>query len=603
MSFLKHDSKRDHLTFTTRQRLMMPHSFWKNLIFLIFTIVFYLFLLLYIKPVDGINDDWGMYSTLSGAYLGYPDAHVLFFLYPLSWLLCRLYLINSSVPWFGFFQHGIHILCIYLIYHRTLQIWKKHTDSDRILFPALSVLGTLYFIVDLNVISEAQYTTTAGFAVATALFWFITTKSDDSFFSFLKGNIPTLLLAWLTFCIRRNVLYMILPIAGMIWLAKWLLSNQRFCKEYLLKLFSLAFILCLGMGILYGANALAYSSDEWSDFAKINYYRERVSDFCTWPAYEECADRLAALDIDRETYSYMQNGAPYIGYGMDVDDWRQMHQIAKDCYNARIPKSALFKKILTDGLNVFLYQSGMQPLNLCVAVFFLVTLFLIFYRRNSVALAVYLFYLAGRSVTWGYLLYGARFPKRIIQPLIEVDFLFLLGIILAFNLLAITNKKVHTLLLTCVTLVSAFSVYSTKTDIDNSYHIHQEVWEDLKEYCQSRPDNFYIWTYGSDTLENYCESPFDTTADTYQNFFYTNWGVVCNPNSRIKLAKHNIEDFGEDLVKNRSVYFIFREGLYHDENPTIMYLRHTYHVRCEKTESFLAGGTTYEVYQFTEYTD
>lgn len=603
MSFFKHDPKLDHLTFSARHRRTTLPSFGEKLIFLIFTVVFYLFLLFYIKPVDGINDDWGMYSMLSGAYLGYPDAHVLFFLYPLSWLLCRLYMINSSIPWFGLFQHGIHILCIYLIYHRTLQLWKKHAGSDRILLPALSVLGVLFFIVDLNVISETQYTTTAGFSVATALFWFITTKSDEGFFSFLKGNIPTLLLAWLTFCIRRNVLYMMLPIAGMIWLAKWLLSNRRFCKDYLLKLFSLAFILCLGTGILYGANAIAYSSDEWSDFIKINYYRERVSDFYTWPAYEECADRLAALDIDQETYTDMKSGAPYIGYGMDVKDWEQMYRIAGDCYHARISMPSQIKKIVTDSLHVFLYQDGMQPLNLCVAILFAVTLFLIFYRRNSIALAVYLFYLAGRLVTWGYLLYGSRFPKRIIQPLITADFLVLLGIILAFNLLTITSRKMCTLSLICVTLVSFFSIYSTKTDIDVSYHIHQEVWEDLKEYCQSRPDNFYIWTYGSDTLDNYCESPFDTTADTYQNFFYTNWGVVCNPNSRTKLAKHDIEDFGEDLVKNPNVYFIFREGSYHDENPTIMYLRHTYHVRCEKTESFLAGGTTYEVYQFTAYTD
>lgn len=603
MSFSKYHSKLNHLTFTAKKRRLPARSFSEKLIFLIFVTIFYLFLLLYIKPVDGINDDWGMYSMLSGAYLGYPDAHVLFFLYPLSWVLCRLYQINSSIPWFGLFQHGIHIVCIYLIYHRTLQLWKKHSGSDLILLPALSVLATLFFLADLNVISEVQYTTTAGFSVATALFWFVTTKSDDGFLAFIKGNIPTLLLAWLTFCLRQNVLYMMLPIAGMIWLAKWLLSNQRFYKDYFCKLFALAFILCIGIGILYGANVLAYSSDEWSEFTKINYYRERVSDFYTWPAYEECAAELAALDIDQETYTYMQSGAPYIGYGMNVEDWKEIYRIAKDAYRTRNSIPTQFKKIMTDGLNVFLYQNGMQPFNLCVAVFFLITLFLIFYRRNAVALAVYLFYLAGRSFTWGYLLYGARFPKRIIQPLIAADFMILLGIILAFNLFTVKSKKSLSLLFACVTVVSVFSVYSTKKDIDDSYHIHQAVWEDLKEYCQNRPDNFYIWTYGSDTLENYCESPFDTTADTYQNFFYTNWGVVCNPNSRLKLAKHGIEDFGEDLVTNKNVYFIFREGLYHNENPTIMYFRHTYDVRCELTDTFSAGGNTYEVYQFTGYID
>ena len=49
---------------------------WR-LFFVAFLILFYGIEVLWIGPVDGINDDWGMYSTLSGAYLGYPDAHVL----------------------------------------------------------------------------------------------------------------------------------------------------------------------------------------------------------------------------------------------------------------------------------------------------------------------------------------------------------------------------------------------------------------------------------------------------------------------------------------------------------------------------------------------
>ena len=59
-----------------------------RILFLALLFLFYIFEILFIRPVDGINDDWGMYSTLSGAYTGQPDAHVLVFLYPLSWLLC-----------------------------------------------------------------------------------------------------------------------------------------------------------------------------------------------------------------------------------------------------------------------------------------------------------------------------------------------------------------------------------------------------------------------------------------------------------------------------------------------------------------------------------
>lgn len=587
-----------HLSFSAKKPSARFRFHADKLIFFLFLGAFYLFLLLFIRPVDGINDDWGMYSTLSGAYLGYPDAHVLFFLYPLSWLLCELYKINSAIPWFGLFQHSVHICCIWLVYNKTLQLWKKkHPESENLLFPALSVLGILFFLVDLNVLSEAQYTTTAGFAAATALFNFITTKSDEGTLAFLKGNIPTLLLAWLAFSMRQNVLYMMLPIAGMLWLAKWLLSNQRSYGDYILKLFSFVLILAAGMGLLYGLHAAAYSEKEWADFIKINHYRERVGDFYTWPEYEECAGEAAALGLDEESYSYIRNGAPYIGYQLSLTDWEELHRIAKDCYQARTSVSSRLKNVLSGFLSVFLYQNGMQPLNLCIAFLLLLTFLLILYRRNTVALAVYIFYLAGRAVTWSYILYEGRFPKRIIQPLFAADFMVLSGILLAFNLIRIYRKKTWTICLSCIALLSVLSVYCTKTDIDASYHVNQSTWEGLKAYCYSHPDSFYIWSGGSNTLDNYCESPFSGTLDTYQNFFYTNWGVVCNPNSRTKLAKHEIENFGADLVANQNVYFIFEEGLYYREHPVTMYFRHTYDVDCEMVDSFTAGERRYEVYQ------
>lgn len=586
-----------NLSFSSNRQKNTSIPFLDKIIFILFVIIFYLFILYYIHPVDGINDDWGMYSTLSGAYLGYPNAHVLFFLYPLSWILSRLYVLNSSIPWFGLFQHGVHIICIYSIYQRFLLLWKKHTDSLSIVCPAITILGVLFFLVDFNVICEAQYTTTAGFLAATALFYFVTTKSDNSLPLFLKRNIPTFLFAWLAFSMRQNILYLMLPMAGMLWLAKWLLSNHRFYREYVLKFFIFAGILLLGMGVLLGLHKLAYSEPEWSEFVKINHYRERIGDFYTWPEYEECANLLSSYGISEEKYSNMRNGAPYIGHNMTLQDWEDMHQIAKECYQKRNSITERLKSVPKGMITVFFYQNGMQPLNALVGLFLVCTPLLMLCRRNFIALAAYLLYLFGRTVSWGYVLYEGRFPKRIIQPLMFADFTILLGFILAFNLWKMKSLKTYIVLLPCVALLSVVSVHATKTDIDASYHAAEANWEGLKEYCRSNPDNFYIWTYNSNTLDTYCESPFDNKQDTYNNFFYTNWGVVCNPNSKIKLAQHGIEDFGQDLTESDTVYFIFEKGLYLDEHPVIMYFRHNYDVRCELTDTFSAGSSIYEVYQ------
>ncbi len=583
-----------------KRTLKEPHTaspwMWR-LFFLVLLILFYCLELFWIDPVDGINDDWGMYSMLSGAYLGYPDAHVMFFLYPLSMLLCKLYELCSFIPWYGLFQHGVQIACLSVIYHRAMRIWHRHGSPDAFWKPALTVFCTLFFLVNLNVLSEAQYTTTAGLAAAAAIFCFITTKINSTAIVFFTDNIPTLLFAWISFSMRQNILYLMLPMAGMLWLSKWIIARRSDCEHTVLKLFGFALILCAGMGILWGINAAAYSPPQWSDFRKINHYRERVGDFYQWPEYEECAKELSALGISEEAYMYRRNGAPYIGHGMSVNDWKQMHDIARKCYLARTDMGQRLKNIIVGGINVFFYEDGMQPANLLTGLLIILTFILILVRRNRLALMVYLCYLFGRSVSWIYVLYEGRFPKRIIQPLITVDFMILFGILIGFNLLRLETQKHYALILPLILSLSLLSLYITKVNVDENYHVHQKTWEELKAYCHARPDNFYIWTYDSGTLENYCESPFDMTLDTYNNFFYTNWGVVCNPNSKIKLSAHGIGDFAQDVAESDNVYFILREAPYNREHPVIMYFRHAYNVESEIADIFTAGDTVYHVYQ------
>lgn len=568
-----------------------------GLLFLPLLIAFYAILLFYIKPVDAINDDWGMYSILSGAYTGTPDAHVMFFLYPLSFLLSKLYTMWSFIPWYGLFQHAVQILCLFTVYRRILRIRRRHNPEAAVWPPALAAFLLLFFIIDLNVLAEAQYTTTAGLAAAAALFCFITARINQTTPRFFLDNIPTLLFAWVSYSMRQNIFYLMLPMAGMLWLSKWKIASKNEYEGGAVRLLGFALLLALGMGLLWGANAVAYSSPEWSDFRKINHYRERVGDFYGWPEYEECRDDLQALGLDEEAYMYRKSGAPHIGYDMSVSDWKQMHDLARRCYLARTSLRERVKNMAISAVNVFFYQDGMQPANLLAGLLLLLTPVLIFFERNARALFVYLMYLFGRSVSWGYVLYEGRFPKRIVQPLITVDFLILLGIILAFNLLPTESRRQYYVLLPLLLGLSLLSVYVTQRDVTENYRIHEETWHDLREYCRTHPDNFYIWTYGSGTLEHFYETPFGRGQDVYQNFIYTNWGVICNPNTQKKLDAQGIGNFGRDLVDSEHVYFILQDAPYNEEHPVIMYFRHTYQAGLTVADTFTAGDTTYMVYQ------
>lgn len=568
-----------------------------NFLFFLLLAAFYAIELLLIGPVDGINDDWGMYSILSGAYTGTPDAHVMFFLYPLSWLLSKLYSLCSFIPWYGLFQHGVQIGSLFTVYRRTLRIRKKH-DPEKFLIPvACTTFLLLFFIINLNVLSEAQYTTTAGLAAAAALFCFTTARTGQSKSGFFRDNIPTFLLSWIAFSMRQNIFYLCLPMAGMLWLAKWILSRRNRHEDTAFKLLGFALILGLGMGILWGINAAAYASPEWSDFRKINHYRERVGDFYTWPEYEECKDDLNALGIDEESYLYRRSGAPYIGHDMTVSDWEDMHRIARKYYLARTSLKDRLKRTVIGLVNVFFYEDGMQPANLLAGLLLLLTPVYILFERNGQALFVYLMYLFGRTVSWCYVLYEGRFPKRIVQPLITADFLILFAILLAFNLLRPNSIRKSAATLAIVLPLSVFSLHVTRVNVQENYRVHRETWEGLKDYCFSHPDNFYIWTYNSGTLEHFCEMSFAMDQGVYQNFLYTNWGVVCNPNTQKKLSDQGIGSFGQDLVDSNHVYFILQEAPHNEEHPVILYFRHTFQAKLTVADTFTAGDTSYCVYQ------
>ena len=570
--------------------------FWR-LFFLAFLILFYCIEILWIEPVIGINDDWGMYSTLSGAYLGYPEAHVLFFLYPLSWFLSKLYTICSFIPWYGLFMHGVQVACLYVIYQRSMQILYRHNCPDTFWKPALTIACILFLIVDLNVISEAQYTTTAGLAAAAAIFCFVTTRSNISVGLFLLNNIPSFILAWISYSVRQNIFYLMLPIAGMLWLSKWINARRNNYEMTARKLIGFALILTAGMGILYGLHTAAYSAQEWEDFRQINHYRERVGDFYTWPEYEECSVELTNLGITKEEYAYRRSAAPYVGYDMSVEDWKQMHDIARECYLARTSLSSRIKNIVSGGVLVFFYQDGMQPANILALFLMAATLVLILLHRNHSALLVFALYFVGRTVSWAYVLYGGRFPKRIVQPLITVDYVVLFGILLGFNLLRLENSKRYSIILSIVLLLSTISLIITKNNVDDNYLTHRETWNALKAYCHAHPDNLYIWPHNAGIIDNFCESPFDMTLDTYNNFVFTNWGVILNPNSRTKLAQYGVENFGQDVIDSDSTYFILPENPFNKENSVIIYFRHTYNVDNEVVDTFVAGDTTYMVYQ------
>lgn len=580
-----------------------------------------------LRPVYLINDDWSMYSIMSGAYSGTPEAHIMYMPYPLSWLMTELYRAFPGVQWYGVILYGSQLVCLLLILQRVLRYCTSRAGK------ALGCVtaGCLFVLIDLWSMSVVQFTLISAGCAGTAIFLFLTSDAGgQGIRGFLKDNIPTFIAFCLALCIRMEVMAMMMPIAGMIWLGKWLAERepaggrrkQRTAEEAARQrsrareragcFFGFAGVLAFLALVLLGIHAGTYAVQPWRDTMTADFRRSQLWDYHGWPEYADYADRLEALGIDEESYGYLQNNIPFVGYGLDVEDWNALAQLSTEAYN----DGYTLPMKLAHGLSVSwqsLLDPEMRPLNTMMAAFYVLTLLLILARRRWKALYVYAALLAGRMCAWLYLLLEGRFPSRLPQSFFVAESIVLLGIVLRFGLLrweGFQERKgperrrigiiwgAGLLLLLAAAL---HNVYTVRDQVE-AVRLNEADWQGLKDYCASHPDQLYLWYGGSDTLNRYCDSVFDAGENRYQNFLFTGSVYCIHPVTLEKMEQYGITDMSrlpEAVVSREDIRFIFAEGRLQEDSPVVTFYRRLYpELKVVKTDSFSTPQVQYEVFQF-----
>ena len=54
------------------------------------------------------NDDAMLRNIVNGNYTGTPDAHLIYIMYPLGWILKCLYQIAPVIPWYDLLMIGLY---------------------------------------------------------------------------------------------------------------------------------------------------------------------------------------------------------------------------------------------------------------------------------------------------------------------------------------------------------------------------------------------------------------------------------------------------------------------------------------------------------------
>lgn len=577
-------------------------------LFGIITLGFYLYLFHAFTPIFGINDDWTVYMVLSGSYLGEPDAQVLFFLYPLAWIISSLYKLTTAIPWYGLCLHGCFLISGFWLFWRCWRFKGLAGKRKKALFAALALL--LFWFSCLGVLTMIQYTHSAAVCGASAIFCFFTadTKGRD-WKGFLKANIPTLLMAGLALCIRQNAAFMCLPAAGMLFAAKFFLEEKKLAWEGMKKYLGFAGTLLIMTGALLISHQAAYSSAEWSEYARINYYREKVVDFYGTLEYAEMKDVAEKTGMSEKQYKISQEILNFYTGDLPYSEFLEiMMERSKERYDEANPLSERFKTSTRTIVRSFV-DSSLLPQNRVVLLLGVFLLAGCIWGKEWKGIFTLLAWQLGRLFAWYYILFNGRFPLRIPQCLFFIDILVLMAIGLYFgqSILALGKEKKGIFQAAAVSFLGmAFLIgaQGIKRIQQDTAHVesYQDRWYGVKEYCMENPDKMYLLNGGSQTLFYFSDSVLDThTIGKPQNYYANSNFYSLSPNFYKKTGIEPGSDVAEAILEQENNYWIYETGCFSEELSIVNYYKDRYHsFTWELVDTFSTKTSSFEVYRFSK---
>ena len=338
-----------------------------------------------------LNDDTMMAAILSGAYTGTPALRNIQSYFPLTALLGALQRLISFVPWYGVFLTAMPFVCLYLVLRRIGTITaapggsggrpgdgpglsvpgedgeriprqnRTMTWTARTAYGAVAVL--LFAGMMLYHLVFIQYSVVVGIMGATAAFLFLTMEPKESAWAWTKEILPQLILIWLGFLLRSEMMLFVSPFIALAFLIRLLdmdLSSRRGragapepeeggtgktdCPQggdrmqsgggkrperTLTKpsaaLLTLALVFA-GLAAGYLGNLAGYASEEWQEFYEFFDARTELYDFQKLPEYEGNEEFYESIGLDEAEAALIIN----YNFGLDEDiDAQVIAQIAE----------------------------------------------------------------------------------------------------------------------------------------------------------------------------------------------------------------------------------------------------------------------------------
>lgn len=286
--------------------------------------------------VYAINDDVAMRDIASGAFSGEPDAHLIFIKYVLGILLSGMYRIFPGYDWYGFLMTGLIGLCLGILLYRGLSDIVSRKKKIAYLLAVL----VLFICVGLQHLVIFQWTMTAGVTGATGVFLFYTSSEKNKLKNILE-EITAVILLILTFCIRSDVLFMVVPAAAICYLFKYVKISRRGRRKFHIQHVWFWILLIGGCTVVIFIEKSAYRSEEWKKYQAFNNSRSEVYDFYGIPDFEENQDFYKSIDMGEPEVQALENYSLFLIDGIYEYKMEEIAEYAKD----RVEKDGIIKRL------------------------------------------------------------------------------------------------------------------------------------------------------------------------------------------------------------------------------------------------------------------
>lgn len=503
--------------------------------------------------VYAIADDVIMRDIASGAFTGTPDGHLIFVQYALGWLLSRLYLMNRTVDWYGFFMAGAMFFSLAAVLYRGLAAEKSFRWK---LIYAVAALGvwttTLLFHA-----AQFEWTVSAVALGAAALYLYVSAGQESR-------RVTEEILIWLllvfTYGIRSDVFLMTLPGFGIAFLWKTVRRNG---KKWEIKLRELILpgLVFFSIGLLILAEKTAYRGEEWKEFQRFQTARSEVYDYEGVPSYEADSEFFQnTLGISSEEVRALRHYALYLVDGLDAGMMEDLSQEASLQNGAarglRVRLKAGIKLAVTEFLG-----SAYGTVSLAAAAFFSLSLILLWKKKKSLYIPVFLF-LCAHGGLWLVLGYAGRLPERVAFSLHLVMLGALAGLFMAvWNRETEQKKRMQCILGFLCLIFAGAAAWQWKSSAESNREKLEvdTCYQSFKEACKSQEERLYF-------IETYMAEPVGGAKVTAHGNFALNRCLTLgdwystSPLDRERMETLGIRNVGQTLLEDPQAFLVVRDA-------------------------------------------